>query len=182
MSMAPMRNGQGDGLLEDRTQRQMRLTARPKPGVTLESASAEVQACARRLAEASPRTSGGFHARPMAAWKAHFGVRTVLFVALAESGGDLLRPVTSRRRKHIQPAACASHYTRCPRFADLASAKTTAQLLFRAPCICRTHGAPGDPHEPHGLKSLTAQDREALRSFPNAKVRRPACAGSFVRP
>jgi hypothetical protein len=62
MSMAPMLNGQDDGLLEDRTQRQMWVTARLKPGVTLERASAEVEACARRLAEESPRTSGGFHA------------------------------------------------------------------------------------------------------------------------
>ena len=82
MNMAPLLNGQGDWLLEDRTERQMWVTARLKPGVALEQANAEVEACARRLAEESPRTSGGFHASLMPVWKAHFGVQAMLLAPL----------------------------------------------------------------------------------------------------
>ena len=82
MSMAPLLNGQGDWLLEDRTERQMWVTARLKPGVALEQANAEVEACARRLAEESPRTSGGFHASLMPVWKAHLGMQSVLLAPL----------------------------------------------------------------------------------------------------
>ncbi len=78
MSMAPLLNGQGDWLLEDRTERQMWVTARLQPGVTLEQANAEVAACSRRLAEESPRNSEGFRASLMPIWKAHFGVQAVL--------------------------------------------------------------------------------------------------------
>ena len=82
MSMAPLLNGQGEWLLEDRGVRQMWVTARLKPGVTLEQANAEVEACARRLAEESPRTSGGFRASLMPVWKAHLGMQTVLLAPL----------------------------------------------------------------------------------------------------
>ena len=78
MSMAPLLNGQGDWLLEDRSQRQMWLTARLNPGVTFAAANAEVETCARHLAELSPQTSRAFRARLMPVWKAHFGVQTVL--------------------------------------------------------------------------------------------------------
>jgi predicted permease len=82
MSMAPQLNGQRNWLLEGRAARQMWVTARLKPGVGLERANAEVEACARRIAEASPSDSGGFHARLMPVWKAHFGVQTVLLAPL----------------------------------------------------------------------------------------------------
>ena len=82
MSMAPLLNGQGEWLLEDRSVRQMWVTARLKPGVTLEQANAEVEACARRLAEESPRTSGGFRASLMPVWKAHVGMQSVLLAPL----------------------------------------------------------------------------------------------------
>ena len=82
MSMAPPLNGQGDWLLEDRGARQMWVTARLKPGVAIEQANAEVEACSRRMAEESPRTSGGFHASLMPVWKAHFGVQAVLLAPL----------------------------------------------------------------------------------------------------
>jgi predicted permease len=78
MSMAPPLNGQGDWLLEERTARQMWVTARLKPGVALERANAEVHACARRLAEESPRTSSGFGASLMPVWKAHIGMQSLL--------------------------------------------------------------------------------------------------------
>ena len=82
MSMAPLLNGQGAWLLEDRGVRQMWVTARLKPGVTLGQANAEVEACARRLAEESPRTSGGFRASLMPVWKAHLGMQSVLLAPL----------------------------------------------------------------------------------------------------
>jgi len=82
VNMAPLLNGQGDWLLEDRGARQMWVTARLKPGVALGQANAEVAACARRLAQESPRTSGGYSASLMPVWKAHIGVQTVLLAPL----------------------------------------------------------------------------------------------------
>ena len=82
MCMAPLLNGQGNWLLEERNERQMWVTARLKPAVTLPQANAEVEACARRLAEQSPKTSGGFRASLMPVWKAHFGVQSVLLAPL----------------------------------------------------------------------------------------------------
>lgn len=82
MSMAPLLNGQGDWLLEDRSERQMWVTARLQPGVALERANAEVEACARRIAEQSPQTSRGFRASLMPVWKAHSGVQALLLEPL----------------------------------------------------------------------------------------------------
>ena len=82
MSMAPLLNGQGTWLLEDRGERQMWVTARLKPGVTFEQADAEVDACARRLAEESPKTSKGFHASLVPVWKAHLGMQALLLAPL----------------------------------------------------------------------------------------------------
>ncbi len=82
MSMAPLLNGQGSWLLDDRTERQMWVTGRLRPGVTFEQANAEVEACARRLAEESPRTSKGFRASLSPVWKAHFGMQSLLLAPL----------------------------------------------------------------------------------------------------
>ena len=82
MSMAPVLNGQGNWLLEDRTERQMWVTARLEPGVTIEHANAEVEACARRVAQESPRTSAGFRASLTPVWKAHFGMQAMLLAPL----------------------------------------------------------------------------------------------------
>jgi predicted permease len=82
VNMAGLLNGQGDWLVVDRTARQMWLTGRLKPGVTLERANAEVEACARRLAQESPRSSEGFRASLMPVWKAHFGVQSLLLAPL----------------------------------------------------------------------------------------------------
>ena len=82
VNMAGLLNGQGDWLLVDRAARQMWLTARLKDGVTLKRANAEVEACARRLAQESPRTSEGFRASLMPVWKAHFGVQSMLLAPL----------------------------------------------------------------------------------------------------
>jgi predicted permease len=82
INMAPQLNGQGGWLLEDRNARQMWVTARLGPGVTLGQANAEVEACARRVAEQSPRTSAGFHASLMPVWKGHIGMQSVLLAPL----------------------------------------------------------------------------------------------------
>ena len=60
----------------------MWVTARLKPGVALEQANAEVEACARRMAEESPSTNSGFRASLMPVWKAHFGMQSVLLAPL----------------------------------------------------------------------------------------------------
>ncbi len=82
MSMAPQLNGQDGWLLEDRGVRQMWVTARLQPGVSLAQANSEVEACARRLAQGSPRTSEGFLASLMPVWQAHLGMQTVLLAPL----------------------------------------------------------------------------------------------------
>jgi predicted permease len=82
INMAPLLNGQGGWLLEDRALRQVWVTARLKPGVSLEQANDEVEACARRLAQESPKTSRGFRASLMPVWKAHVGVQSVLLAPL----------------------------------------------------------------------------------------------------
>src|ERR1035441_3210368 len=82
INMAPQLNGQGGWLLEARNARQMWVTARLKPGVSLQQANAEVEACARRLAEESPGTSAGFHASLMPVWKAHIGMQSALLAPL----------------------------------------------------------------------------------------------------
>ncbi len=82
ITMAPPLNGQGAWLLDDRNERQMWVTARLKPGVTLQQANAEVELCARRIAEESPRSSRGFHAALMPVWKAHLGMQSVLLAPL----------------------------------------------------------------------------------------------------
>jgi predicted permease len=78
IGMAPMLNGQGTWLLEERTERQMWITARLRPGVTVAQANAELVACSRLLAKESPRTSEGFRAELMPVWNGHVGVQTVM--------------------------------------------------------------------------------------------------------
>ena len=82
MTMGPQLNGQGDWLLEDRTSRQMWLTGRLKPGVTMAQASAEVDLCSRHLAQESPATSAGYHESVMPVWKGHVGVQAVMLAPL----------------------------------------------------------------------------------------------------
>jgi len=82
IGMAPSLNGQGDWLLENRNARQVWITARLKPGVSIEQAGAEVEACSRRIAEESPKTNAGVRERVMPVWKAHFGVQVILLTPL----------------------------------------------------------------------------------------------------
>jgi predicted permease len=82
MMMAPALNGQGGWLLTDRTERQMWVTARLKPGAGMEQANAEVEACARRISNLAPLSSAGFSARLMPVWKAHVGLQGLLLTPL----------------------------------------------------------------------------------------------------
>jgi len=85
--LAPEMNGQRSWLLESRDARQMWLTARLRPGVKMEQARAEVEARARRIAEASPATSRGFSATLLPIWRGHLGgqqlLRTPLQILMA---------------------------------------------------------------------------------------------------
>ena len=78
LTMAARLNGQGNWLYENRTARQMWITGRLKPGLSIGQADAELEACSRRLAELSPQTSEGYRERVMPIWKAHFGTQAIL--------------------------------------------------------------------------------------------------------
>jgi putative ABC transport system permease protein len=78
VSLAPQLNGQGPWLLEDRGQRQFWLTARLLPGVRMEQARAEIETCARRMAQANPATSHNFSATLQPVWKGHNGAQGLL--------------------------------------------------------------------------------------------------------
>ncbi len=82
MMMAPALNGQGNWLLTNRAERQMWITARLKPGVTVAQASAEVEACARRIAAIAPLSSRGYSAQLMPVWQAHIGMQGILLTPL----------------------------------------------------------------------------------------------------
>jgi predicted permease len=77
-SLAPELNGQGPGLFEDRDARQMWLTGRLAPGVTVERARAEVVACARHMAEEHPQTNRGYGADLVPVWRGHAGAQALL--------------------------------------------------------------------------------------------------------
>jgi predicted permease len=82
MVMAPQLNGQGDWLLSDRGQRQVWITARLKPGVSLGQARAEALACSQRIARENPRDSEGFRASLFPVWQGHFGAQAILLAPL----------------------------------------------------------------------------------------------------
>ncbi|HUI57493.1 MAG TPA: ABC transporter permease [Bryobacteraceae bacterium] len=77
-SLGPEMNGQGAWLLDSRDARQMWLTARLRPGVTLGRARAEVVACAKRIAEAHPETNRAFSATLLPIWQGHLGAQHLL--------------------------------------------------------------------------------------------------------
>jgi predicted permease len=80
--MSPQLNGQGQWMLDNRNTRQLVVTARLKPGVSIEQARAEAAARARRIAETDPRTSLGFGATVLPVWKGHFGAQSLLLKPL----------------------------------------------------------------------------------------------------
>ena len=77
-SLAPEMNGQGPWLLEQRYARQMWITARLRPGVTIEQAREEVVAVAHRIAEDSPGTSRGYSATLLPIGQGHLGAQAIL--------------------------------------------------------------------------------------------------------
>lgn len=78
ISLAPEMNGQGAWLLENRDERQMWITARLQPGVSMEQARAEVVACAKRMAETNPKTNRLFSATILPVWRGHLGAQQLL--------------------------------------------------------------------------------------------------------
>jgi predicted permease len=72
----------GDWMLRDRKTRMFRVLTRLAPGVTLEQARAEVQALAKRMAEADADTNQGMSGTLLPIWKAHYGLQDSLRVPL----------------------------------------------------------------------------------------------------
>jgi predicted permease len=80
--MAPQLNLMPEWMLRDRHSRNLLGLARPKPGVTLQQANAEVAALARQLAKEHADVSEGVGATLMPVWKAHFGAQGLLLAPL----------------------------------------------------------------------------------------------------
>jgi predicted permease len=76
--MGPQLNGQGDWLLNGRSDRQMWVTGRLRPGVTVAQARQEVAALAGRIAAAHPKTNAGFSATLLPLRDGHFGAHSLL--------------------------------------------------------------------------------------------------------
>ena len=82
LMMAPQLNTMPDWMLRDRHTRNLLGLARPKPGVTLQQANAEVAALAGQLASAHADTSAGVGAALLPVWKAHSGAQSMLLAPL----------------------------------------------------------------------------------------------------
>ena len=76
--MAPQLNIMPEWMLRDRHTRNLRGLARPKPGVTIQQANAEVSALAQQLAKEHPDTSDGVGATLLPLWKSHSGAQSLL--------------------------------------------------------------------------------------------------------
>jgi len=81
--MAPQLNTMPEWMLRDRHTRNLVGLARPKPGVTIQQASAEVAALAAQLAKEHPDVSEGVGATLLPVWKSHFGAQGLLLAPLA---------------------------------------------------------------------------------------------------
>jgi predicted permease len=82
LMMAPQLNTMPDWMLRDRHTRNLLGLARPKPGVTLQQANAEVAALARQLSTEHADTSAGVGAALLPVWKAHSGAQYLLLAPL----------------------------------------------------------------------------------------------------
>ena len=82
LMMAPQLNTMPDWMLRDRHTRNLLGLARPKPGVTLQQANAEVAALAGQLASEHADTSAGVGAALLPVWKAHSGAQYLLLAPL----------------------------------------------------------------------------------------------------
>jgi predicted permease len=80
--MAPQLNTMPQWMLRDRHTRNLRGLARPKPGVTVQQANAEVAALASQLAKEHPDVSEGVGATLLPVWKAHTGAQSLLLAPL----------------------------------------------------------------------------------------------------
>ena len=80
--MAPQLNTMPEWMLRDRHSRILLGIARPKPGVTVPQASAEVGALALQLASEHPDVSAGVGAALLPIWKAHSGAQSLLLAPL----------------------------------------------------------------------------------------------------
>jgi len=73
----------GDWMLRDRKTRMFRVLARLAPGVSIDQARAEVQALAKRMAEADADTNEGMSATLLPMWKSHYGIQDSLLAPLS---------------------------------------------------------------------------------------------------
>jgi len=73
----------GHWMLNDRKTRMFRVLARLAPGVQIEQARAEVQALAKRMAEADADTNQGMSATLLPLWKSHYGIQDSLLAPLS---------------------------------------------------------------------------------------------------
>jgi predicted permease len=78
ISLAPEMNGQSNWLLNNRNARQVWITARLRPGSSIEQARAEAAAYARHIAEANPWTNRAFSATVLPIWRGHSGFQQIL--------------------------------------------------------------------------------------------------------
>ena len=73
----------GVWMLQDRNTRNFMVLARLAPGVTIDHARAEVQALARRMAEADADSNLGIGATILPVWQSHFGTQATLLTPVA---------------------------------------------------------------------------------------------------
>ncbi|MGA8151835.1 MAG: ABC transporter permease [Terriglobales bacterium] len=73
----------GDWLMRDRKTRMFRVLGRLAPGVSIEQARAEIQAFAKRMAEADADTNEGMSATLLPLWKSHYGIQDSLLAPLS---------------------------------------------------------------------------------------------------
>jgi len=73
----------GDWMLQDRKTRMFRVLARLAPGVGIDQARGEVQALAKRMAEADADTNEGMSATLLPLWKSHYGIQEFLLAPLS---------------------------------------------------------------------------------------------------
>ena len=82
VAMGAQLNTMPEWMLRDRHSRILKGLARPKPGVSVQQANAEVSALAAQLAREHPDVSQGVGATLLPMWKAHIGAQSLLLAPL----------------------------------------------------------------------------------------------------